>query len=469
MNYDIEKIIRKLLIKYPLFGSVINNLEFVEDYKIETAETDGEVIYFNPKFVSKLSEKEQVFLFAHEVCHVALNHIFRGEGKNGEVWNIATDAVINANLRKDGFQVIKNGVDVPEAVDFDAEELYEILLSRKTQNIKKDGKFRDGRKSEKGTPSSGKGDTEKISENEEIIPIELEETAKTMHTLWETAREKKNKKGAKTNKDSEESDGEKNKKTKGDGSGKENVKQKKQGQDTEKTDDETVGVIAKIGEKAIFKQNENIRKKKLEEFKNILVQESIGGANRQKIEVRNMKDIGVSDAVIDWRKLFIESIQRPLDWSYTNATIEDGVVTPHLEKMPSPEIEIILDTSGSINETLLKNFLRECKNILKNATIRVGCFDTRFYGFKKIIRQVDIDTMVFLGGGGTDFDVAVNAFSKNIANKVIFTDGDAKMPEKAKNITWIVFGGRQISPKGGRVIYITKQQEKSLNESELER
>jgi len=342
-------------------------------------------------------------------------------------------------------------------------------LSRKTQNIKKDGKFRDGRKSEKGTPSSGKGDTEKISENEEIIPIELEETAKTMHTLWETAREKKNKKGAKTNKDSEESDGEKNKKTKGDGSGKENVKQKKQGQDTEKTDDETVGVIAKIGEKAIFKQNENIRKKKLEEFKNILVQESIGGANRQKIEVRNMKDIGVSDAVIDWRKLFIESIQRPLDWSYTNATIEDGVVTPHLEKMPSPEIEIILDTSGSINETLLKNFLRECKNILKNATIRVGCFDTRFYGFKKIIRQVDIDTMVFLGGGGTDFDVAVNAFSKNIANKVIFTDGDAKMPEKAKNITWIVFGGRQISPKGGRVIYITKQQEKSLNESELER
>lgn len=97
-----------------------------------------------------------------------------------------------------------------------------------------------------------------------------------------------------------------------------------------------------------------------------------------------------------------------------------------MEEQQSPETEIVLDTSGSINEVLLKNFLRECKNILQHSRLKVGCFDTKFYGFHEIRTEEDIENMKFIGDGGTDFDVAVNAFSRRVENKIIFTDGEAQ-------------------------------------------
>ncbi len=131
MSVDIDAIKRKLLIKYPTFGSVIANLEFQANKDIVTAGTNGKVLLYNPKFVSGLSDKERTFLFAHEVCHVAFEHIFRSEGKDKQLWNIATDSVINALLKQDGLPMIDGGVDIPEAVNYDAEEMYNKLLEEK--------------------------------------------------------------------------------------------------------------------------------------------------------------------------------------------------------------------------------------------------------------------------------------------------------------------------------------------------
>ena len=128
MSVDIDSIKRKLLIKYPTFGSVIANLEFKEEEGIGTAGTNGKEVLYAPNFISRLSDKEITFLFAHEVCHVAFEHIFRSEGKDKKLWNIATDSVINALLKQDGLPMIEGGVDIPEAVNYDAEEMYNKLL-----------------------------------------------------------------------------------------------------------------------------------------------------------------------------------------------------------------------------------------------------------------------------------------------------------------------------------------------------
>ena len=155
-----------------------------------------------------------------------------------------------------------------------------------------------------------------------------------------------------------------------------------------------------------------------------------------------------------------ETVKYDVDWSYQNASIEDGVVTPHLEEIPCPETEIpcpeteiLLDTSGSIDEKLLRNFLRECKHILQSSKVKVGCFDTKFYGFTEVRNVTDIDQLIFHGDGGTDFDAAVNAFSKRVENKIIFTDGYASMPKNSLDAIWVVFG-EKINPLGGKVIYI---------------
>ncbi len=75
MKYDIAALKRKMLVKYPFFGSVVASVDYKENKDISTAGTDGETIYYNPKYLESLSVEEQTFIFAHEVCHIAFNHI----------------------------------------------------------------------------------------------------------------------------------------------------------------------------------------------------------------------------------------------------------------------------------------------------------------------------------------------------------------------------------------------------------
>ena len=127
MSTETDKIKRKLLVKYPTFGSIIANLDFQPSNSIDTAGTDGKVLLYNPDFLNNLNENQQIFLFAHEVCHVAFDHIFRSEGKDKDTWNTAADAVTNALLVQDGLTTIDGVVNIPEAINYDVEEMYNKL------------------------------------------------------------------------------------------------------------------------------------------------------------------------------------------------------------------------------------------------------------------------------------------------------------------------------------------------------
>ena len=131
--YNIDSLKRKMLVKYPFFGSVVVNVKYQETKEVDTACTDGKIIYYNPEFLNSLSLEEQMFLLAHEVCHIAFNHILRSEGKDARLWNIATDAVINQFLMRDGLKMVEGGVDIAEAINYDAEQLYEKLLKEQQE------------------------------------------------------------------------------------------------------------------------------------------------------------------------------------------------------------------------------------------------------------------------------------------------------------------------------------------------
>lgn len=471
MNFDIDKIKRKMLVKYPFFGSVIANVDYKENNQIPTAGTDDKVIYYNVEFLKSLSASEQTFIFAHEVCHIAFNHILRSEGKDASVWNIATDAVINAFLKKDGLTISEGGVDIEEALNYDAEELYEKLLQEKQhQQQSQENQFQQQNKQQgqqgqsqqnqqeksQGSEAQSNGDFSSDSKSQEkkndnssatgdlSSQEETQDVGHDSHSLWEDAvKKQKEEQAEKTNKGNLldklfNSD-----------------KEKSQNQnEIEKKQEE----IETLGEKKAFKKNLEEKKKELEKLKQLLSNQAMGHGLETHEHVRNITDIGRAKPLIDWRYVLREAIKYDVDWSYKNATIEDGVVSANLEEQPHPETEIVLDTSGSINETLLKNFLKECKNILKHSRLKVGCFDTKFYGFHEIRTEEDIENMEFIGGGGTDFDVAVEAFSRRVENKIVFTDGEAYMPKMPLDAIWIVFGGRKIDPKGGKVIQITDEQ-----------
>ena len=486
MKYDIATLKRKMLVKYPFFGSVVASVGYKENKDIPTAGTDGETIYYNPEYLEGLSVEEQTFIFAHEVCHIAFNHILRSEGKNPELWNIATDGVINQFLKRDGLKIAPGGVDMTEAINYDAEQLYEKLLQEKQQRQQQSGQDNSQQnqqgnqqqssggsqggnnqqqpQSQQGNSGSESSQEQKKQSQEQSGGESGEDSQKEdkskqdvghdTHSMWEQAVKKHKEQQEKTDKKESLLDKllEKDKDKKG-----------KEKTELEKKQEE----LESIGEKDAFKKNLEDKKKQLEELKEAISKQAAQAGTSTNRDIRTVNDIGTAKPLIDWRYVLREAIKYDVDWSYKNATLEDGVVSANLEEQPMPETEIVLDTSGSINEVLLKNFLRECKNILQHTKLKVGCFDTEFYGFHEIRTEEDIEKMRFEGGGGTDFDVAVGSFSRRVENKIIFTDGEASMPDMPLDAIWIVFGGEKINPKGGKVIHIDNEQLERLYNYQL--
>lgn len=460
MKLDVHSIINGLLVKYPLFGSIIANTKFVEDKETTIASTDGSNIFYNEDFLYNLNEEKQIFVFAHEICHIAFDHIFRSENKDVRLWNIATDSVINALLVEDGLEILDNSIYNPEAIKYNAEELYEKLLKEQNNDhIKKDSfdknkhpKQNNDYNQEKGSNNSSdniKGRDSNDSETNESLcnkqninddqdksnDDKKNNPGHDDHSLWEKAINDK----------------------------KENVTN----DENQAAKDKYIEKLSKTGENKSFEKNKECRENQLTELMDSLTEKKNEAGNEAGNLDRLIENIGTSKSILDWRKILKETITYDVDWSYSDATIEQGVVTPHLEGRETPLTEIVLDTSGSISISLLKNFLRECKNILQASRIKVGCFDTQFYGFSEIRTMKDIDNMQFSGGGGTAFDAAVGAFSKRVDNKIIFTDGCAPMPYTKCNAIWIVFGDAKICPPGGKVIYINEKQFKQLTNTKF--
>ena len=484
MKYDIAALKRKMLVKYPFFGSVVASVGYKENKDIQTAGTDGETIYYNPEYLEGLSVEEQTFIFAHEVCHIAFNHILRSEGKNPELWNIATDGVINQFLKRDGLKMAPGVVDMAEAINYDAEQLYEKLLQEKQQRQQQSGQ---GNSQQNHQQSSGGSQ----SENNQQQPQSQQDNGETQNQQQPQSQQQGNlgsggsqgqekqsqeQSGGESGEDSQKEDKskqdvghdthsmweqavKKHKEQREKTDKKESLLDKLLGKDKEKTElEKKQEELESMGEKDAFKKNLEDKKKQLEELKEAISKQASQAGTSTNRDIRTVNDIGSAKPLIDWRYVLRDAIKYDVDWSYKNATLEDGVVSANLEEQPMPETEIVLDTSGSINEVLLKNFLRECKNILQHTKLKVGCFDTEFYGFHEIRTEEDIEKMRFEGEGGTDFDVAVGAFSRRVENKIIFTDGEASMPDMPLDAIWIVFGGEKINPKGGKVIHIDNEQ-----------
>jgi len=433
MNFDIENIKRKMLVKYPFFGSIVANVMYKENTSISTACTDGKTIYYNTDFLNKLTELEQIFIFAHEVCHIAFNHVFRSEGKNKLIWNVATDAVINAFLKRDGLKLVNGVIEIDDALNFDSEELYRKLLEeakRRQQENQNNPNYQENQETAKAIDNSKENTSSSQVQNENNLEDEFDIKPYDTHQMWEEAVENKN-----------------------DEKSEKNSKKQKE--------------CKQISEKKVFDENRIQRKEMLEKIKQEIKDAASKVGLRSNSGIRSLEEIGRAKPIIDWRYILKPATKYEVDWSYRNASIEDGILKSSLEKYFVPETEILLDTSGSINNDLLRNFLKECKNILKYSKIKVGCFDTKFYGFTEIRNENDIENMKFQGGGGTDFNVAVNAFSRRVENKIIFTDGWAKMPDMSINAIWIVFGNIKIKPKGGKVIYITEESLKKLYSLEI--
>jgi len=90
-----------LLLRASFFGNLATRLKLVNaDEWCATAATDGRNFYYNTRFIKMLKPKEIQFLFGHEVLHCVYDHFGRRGDRDPQLWNIANDFCVNADLKK---------------------------------------------------------------------------------------------------------------------------------------------------------------------------------------------------------------------------------------------------------------------------------------------------------------------------------------------------------------------------------
>lgn len=136
-----------LLLVNPFFGYLLLKQKVVESSKwLPTAAVDGKNFYFNTGFVLELSIHEIQFLICHELLHLIYGHLLRLNYPNGlpripSLFNIANDYIVNNDVkmtfvsRNKSFQIPSNCYIDEKYLSYSSEEVYEQLYDEMVQEL----------------------------------------------------------------------------------------------------------------------------------------------------------------------------------------------------------------------------------------------------------------------------------------------------------------------------------------------
>lgn len=369
-----------LLFKHPFFGQLALRLTLTPSDRswCPTAATDGKKFYYNPAFITELDAKENVFLVVHELGHCIYEHFMRRGGRDPKLWNIAGDYIINNTAET---EVVKKG-DYARVITYvkpylnhkydgwTAEEVYDDLLEQQQNGGKpeEDGDLIDVHIDMDG---SGGGDGDKDGDG-----VEAEGGA-----------------GGNGDKDG-----------------------KLAGKPKPLTEEEQ-------------KQLSN-------EMKDALIQaaQSAGAGNVPGDMKRMIKDL--LEPQMDWREIIRAQVESSLRSNFTflrpnRKGWHMGAVLPGMDRDMMIDVALAIDTSGSISQQMLTEFVSEIAGIMdqyEDYRIRIWQFDTHVYGYDEFTHDDgrDIREYQIKGGGGTDFDVNWTYMKENEIEPdqfIMFTDG----------------------------------------------
>lgn len=202
---------------------------------------------------------------------------------------------------------------------------------------------------------------------------------------------------------------------------------------------------------------------------------TVDGAGNLPAGVKRMiKDL--TEPQMNWRELLRMNLESTIksDYTWMRASRKGwhmDAVMPGNKPDQMIDIAVALDASGSISETMLKDFLGEIQGIMDSFPaykIHVVTFDTDAYN----PAQYDSDNLDSIcdyeikGGGGTDFDCVFNYLKENeIEPKrlIMFTDGypfGSWGDENYTDTTFIIHGSTSIVPPFGQYAYYDEEKKK---------
>jgi predicted metal-dependent peptidase len=181
-----------LLLRASFFGNLATRLKLVNaDEWCPTAATDGRNFYYNTRFIKMLKPKEVEFLFGHEVLHCVYDHFGRRGDRDPQLFNIANDYCVNADLKKHRVGEFITSVPClydPKFQDMSSEEIYDILYENAEkidigslidkmidEHLDSDGDSGAGGSGKDGEEGNGKGRPTLSQEERQKIRDEIKE------------------------------------------------------------------------------------------------------------------------------------------------------------------------------------------------------------------------------------------------------------------------------------------------------
>ncbi len=133
MDPDIEtKLSRartRLILDKPFLGALVLRLPLAaaDPQWCQTTATDARKLYYNADYIDALSLDQVQFVLSHEALHCALSHFARREHRNKTRWDVACDYAINPLLLNDGLIPPPGALQEAGFEGMTAEEIYPYI------------------------------------------------------------------------------------------------------------------------------------------------------------------------------------------------------------------------------------------------------------------------------------------------------------------------------------------------------
>ena len=346
-DLKVSRAVTKAAFSHPFWGSLMLSLGHQKREDIPTACTDGKRIYWSPKFIDELTEDQTLGLMAHEICHVIFQHCEPHGAPYDEdpkLCNIAMDYVINNTIMQDGFKLPEGGV-------IDTRREFVGMAWKQVFKILKDVKDKHEESEEGKEPDYEKGEAPNngmSKERQKELGKEVSEMTQNPNIM-----------------------------------------------DVIENSDLTEEEKQELKQKVV---------KAAQDAKAAGVGNLPGDLEGLIEEIRTSK--------VDWREYLISTLQNKYPEDYTfkrpNKKLMEatGIYLPSMEGVQVGNLAIGLDTSGSVSQDEMVDYLGEINQICREfSPERIYLFYCDYSMAKEEIYEQgeDIDILKTRGGGGTSF------------------------------------------------------------------
>lgn len=359
-----------------------------KDPRVKDAATDSITMHYNSDYMLGLTKQKRITVMAHLSMHVGLKHTIRGEGKDKETWQKASDNAVNLILKEHGFTPLEGWDCEDRFKGMTAEEIYQILFEEAMQQPQGGG----GSPGQGGQGQSGNGSGNSEQPQDDLLPPE---------------------ENSQPNQGDEGGDG--NDPQQGGGANMDSLEQQ-----IDTMMQQAAQMVEMTGKDP----------------------GCIPGAVKVMLDDLLKPKLPMAQHL---RRFFSNLAKNDYSWRRINRRFRP-MILPGLKSEKLSNIAFAYDMSGSVSDEDTRRYHSEMAGVmrqLKPDEITLVQFDTRIRSVHKVKNMNDVERIEFIGRGGTAIDPLMEWAKKNKPTAlVVFTDGEYRHPsfDPGCPVLWMIHG-----------------------------